>query len=291
LPLAEIMLPSPIDLVYFLEVVAVLNVSKAAERLGLTQPTLSQAIKRLEDNVGESLFVRGKKGVTLTPGGRILASHGRELLDVWRRVRADALDATTQVQGRVTIGCHPSVAMFTLSRFIPEAMREHPSLEIKLIHDMSRKITEAVAANEIDIGIVVNPFRQPNLVINKLADDIVTLWRSKDLPMGKATFASLPLIMDPSLSQGQRLIRRLHKSPISIGRVVESSSLEVVADLISSGAGVGILPSRVAERSGVNLIAVAGAPVLKDEISVVIRQESRRLASVRYLVDALKAAF
>jgi DNA-binding transcriptional LysR family regulator len=97
--------------------------------------------------------------------------------------------------------------------------------------------------------------------------------------------------MDPSLSQGQRLIRRLHKSPISIGRVVESSSLEVVADLISSGAGVGILPSRVAERSGVNLIAVAGAPVLKDEISVVIRQESRRLASVRYLVDALKAAF
>src|SRR5690349_7643935 len=108
------MLPSPSELQYFIEVSNTLNVSRAAERLGISQPTLSLAIQRLEHGFGAPLLLRSKSGVTLTNAGRKLVAQARHLLDEWEKIRQDALKDESEIRGRYTLGCHASVALYSL---------------------------------------------------------------------------------------------------------------------------------------------------------------------------------
>ena len=110
-------LPSAHDLHYFIEVAETENLSRAAEKLGVRQPTLSLAMRRLEDAAGVALLVRGKTGVQLTHAGRRFLSKSRLLLEQWNEVRTSAQREETEVSGRYSLGVHPSVALSTL----PEA--------------------------------------------------------------------------------------------------------------------------------------------------------------------------
>ena len=170
------MLPSPTDLIYFTEVVKTLNITRAAERLGITQPSLTQALHRLELEVGVPLLFRSKKGVTLTPAGKRLSSQTMILMNQWEKVRGQALASMDEVQGRFRLGCHPSVGSYALPSVLPGILREYPNLEISLIHQLSRHVFEAVVSMEIDMALVINPPKHPDVIIKKLLRDEMTLW-------------------------------------------------------------------------------------------------------------------
>src|SRR5262245_41831394 len=114
------MLPSAAELEYFLEVTNSLNLSRASERLGISQPSLSLAIKRLEQTIGTSLFSRHKQGVSLTPAGKQLLLHARQLLQYWDNTKSKALASQQDVRGYFTLGCHSSIAIHTVSQFLPD---------------------------------------------------------------------------------------------------------------------------------------------------------------------------
>ncbi len=130
------MLPSNIDLAYFLEVTATLNVSRAAERLGITQPSLSMSIKRLERSVGAQLLVRSKTGVQLTQAGKFLAIRGKRLLQEWEFIRSGVLSHESELTGRFTLGCHVSVARYALPVFLPRLLKDNPNIGINLEHEL-----------------------------------------------------------------------------------------------------------------------------------------------------------
>src|SRR4051812_25536926 len=125
------MLPSFSDLKYFLEVAASQKISRAAEKLGISQPSLTLAVRRLEDSVGALLFHRSKSGVKLTPAGQQLLVSARGLLQNWEHICASAAAATTEVQGSFSIGCHPSVALYTLPHFVPQLLDKNPKLNLQ----------------------------------------------------------------------------------------------------------------------------------------------------------------
>ncbi|MBI3558282.1 MAG: LysR family transcriptional regulator [Deltaproteobacteria bacterium] len=197
------MLPSAAELQYFIEVASTLNVSRAAERLGISQPTLSLAIQRLETSFGLPLLIRSKSGVRLTQAGQKLVTQARGLLLDWEKIRGDALKDASEVSGRYVIGCHPSVALYSLPHVLPELVEQHQGLDIKLVHDLSRKITEDVVSFKIDFGIVVNPTEHPDLVIKLLCTDEVSVWGAS--PARNADV----LICDPELLQTQSLLKQL----------------------------------------------------------------------------------
>src|SRR5687768_10713261 len=116
------MIPSSADLTYFLEVAATRNISRAAERLGITQPALSLALKRLENTIGTELLIRTKVGVQLTKPGVRVAARARDLIDEWHKLRNDALRDEHEISGRYCIGCHPSVALYSLPHFLPNLL-------------------------------------------------------------------------------------------------------------------------------------------------------------------------
>ncbi len=281
------MFPSPSELLYFIEVSETLNVSRAAERLGITQPTLSLSIKRLEDYVGTPLLIRSKAGVKLTLAGKGLARHARHLLQEWQHIKNDVMKGEDEISGRYSIGCHPSVALYSLPHFLPKLLHENTGLEISLFHDLSRKIVEGVVTFDIDFGIVVNPVAHPDLVIRPITDDIVTLFVSKD-----AKTETSILICDPDLIQSQAILKELSKSGLNFTRTLYSSNLEVVTSLVSAGAGIGIIPSRVALRHPEqNLMRVKGkTPEFKDKICLVYRADVQRSKAAKELAKKIELA-
>lgn len=288
------MMPSAAELHYFIEVANTLNVSRAAERLGISQPTLSLAVQRLEQSFGVPLLIRTKSGVKLTHAGNKLVVQARNLVSEWEKIRADALKDEAEIRGRYTIGCHPSVALYSLHGILPDLLSENAGLEIKLLHDLSRKITEDVISFKLDFGIVVNPTEHPDLIIKNLCKDEVTLWTSKspsslqETKSGKAV-----LICDTDLLQTQSILKQLAKGGMEFKRVVTSSNLEVIANLVAAKVGVGVLPGRVAQRVKSYNLAIfdKDAPKFNDRICLIFRADAQRSKANRLLAKAIETNF
>lgn len=285
------MVPAFTDIAYFIEVAQTKNISRAAERLGITQPSLSSAIKRLEDSVGATLFIRSRTGVQLTKPGKELLNRGRMLLLNWEQLRADINKRETAVSGEYVIGCHPSVALYSLPHFLPNLMQEYPELEIKLVHDLSRKITEGVISFEIDFGIAVNPVNHPDLVIKELCTDDVLFWTAgKPSSTQNLNPKNGVLICDLNLTQVQKLLGDLEKKKLGFKRIIQSSSLEVITELTAAGAGIGILPKRVASRSASSKLKPLDEkmPTFKDKICLVYRADSQKTMGGKVIFEAIR---
>ena len=287
------MLPSAAELEYFLEVSTTLNLSRASERLGISQPSLSLAVKRLEQSVGIPLFVRHKQGVTLTQSGKQLVLHARQLLQYWENTKSQALASQQEVQGYFTLGCHSTIAIYMLSGFLADLLENYPKLEIHLKHDISRHITEQVINLSIDIGIAVNPFKHPDLIIRKLCDDEVTFWIGEGTREIQNIHSKQAIILcEPDLTQTQLLLKKCKKSGVVSERIMTMNSLEVVANLTANGCGIGILPTRVAKSMYPGkLKRVAKAPVYSDEVCLVYRNENRNVQAIKTIVNVIKDFF
>lgn len=285
------MLPSFHDINYFLEVAETKNISRAAERLGITQPSLSSAIKRLEDSFGTQLLIRSRSGVQLTKAGEELFAKGRLLILNWEQLRTEINRRESSVSGQYIIGCHTSVALCTLPQFIPKLLIQNPDLEIKLLHDLSRKVTETVISYKADFGIVVNPVKHPDLVIREICTDEVSFWKArKNSPNQDLRSDQKVLVCDPNLTQTQKLIADLEKKKIHFKRQIHSSSLEVITDLTLQGAGIGILPKRVATRYPFFDIELVDKrlPHFKDRICLIYRGDAQRTKGHAIIAKAIR---
>jgi DNA-binding transcriptional LysR family regulator len=263
--------------------------SRAAERLGVSQPALTLAVKRLEDTFGQPVLLRGKTGVRLTKAGERLATQARMLAAEWERIKGDATRDEDELGGRYTVGCHPSVAMYSLPYFLPELLTEFPRLQINLQHDLSRKITEDVISFKVDFGIVVNPVPHPELVIKHLFDDEVTLWvgpGSSEIQNPKSENAVL--IAEPELRQTQDILRQLARKKMYFKRTIHSSSLEVITALVAGGAGVGILPTRVATRFKAHGLRTVDRSIkFDDQIALIYRADAQKSEASRTLAKKI----
>lgn len=278
------MYPNMYDLKYFVEIAQAESLSRAALRLGLSQPSLSQSLQRLEGLLNAKLFERSKKGVVLTPAGRNLFLHSKKLLEDWQNVQLMTERSQQEVRGQFKLGCHPSVALYSLPPSLPDLLGTHTELSLQLVHDLSRNIVDKVINSELDLAIAVNPVPHPDLVIKRVCEDQVGLWKATHLRAERMT-----LIADPSLLQTQAILQKLKKSDWRSARLIESSNLEVIAELTRHGVGCGILPGRVAQRVA-GLKPVQG-PHVKDQICIVYRVESRSIKAIQVIAGALSKAF
>jgi DNA-binding transcriptional LysR family regulator len=141
------------------------------------------------------------------------------------------------------------VGAYALPRFLGELGKQAPGIEIELVHDFSRKITEGVVSYQIDIGFVVNPARHPDLVLKKIGEDRVLFWKKRGSgPLPKR------IIADVNLTQIEEILGKTRAKEFSGWELLSSSSLELIRTLTLSGQGIGILPERVAKADGADLV-------------------------------------
>jgi len=278
------MLPNQTDIEYFIELYKVKNISRAAERLGVTQPSLSIALKRLEDKLELKLFNRSKSGAIPTKEADLIYRDLEDLSDQWKRLKHKAKSASHDLKGHLRIGAHASVAIYTSKEWLKTFSSKYPEIDFTFNHDLSRKITEEIISFKLDLGFIINPIKHPDLVLIKILEDEVTFRSSKKLKSSNST-----LIYDPTLTQSDNLIRSANKKGITFNQHIQSSNLELIESLVSTGIGVGILPKRVCKT---NIIETYDKiKPFKDELYLVYRADTFKNQSFLTLLDHIKSSF
>lgn len=274
------MVPAYNDLKNFVEIASTLNLSRAAERLGVSQPSLTQSLRKLEECLGTSLFVRSKTGLKMTRSGETFLVRAKKFLDDWNSL----VRATTEEDsgfGTFRIGCHASVGGYSLPQFFKNLEKKAPHIKIELAHDISRRITESVISGKLDLGFVVNPVEHPDLVIKKIGLDEFSIFESKKLRRSHKIFYV------PELSQSNYVLQNLKKHKIPLTDLVATTSLELVSLLTLRGVGYGIMPKRIAQSiSSTELVQpFEASPSYSDKICLIYRKEFMYSKAAKLLVE------
>lgn len=142
---------------YFLTVVREENISRAAEILYITQPTLSRQLQELEKELDTKLFIRGKSKITLTDSGVLLRRRAEELVELADKMEREFLSKEENISGTISIGCGECMAVKTLSEQIDLFIKEYPEVKFDLYTGSADHIKEQIDRGIMDIGLLMEP--------------------------------------------------------------------------------------------------------------------------------------
>ena len=142
---------------YFLAVAREENITKAAEFLHITQPTLSRQLMQLEEELNAQLFIRGKNRIVLTDEGMLLRRRAEEIVDLANKTEKEFLEQDNLVTGEIFIGGGETNAMHILARIIKEFKEEYPQIKYQFYSGNADDIKERLDKGLIDIGLLTEP--------------------------------------------------------------------------------------------------------------------------------------
>ena len=216
-----------------------LHFTRAAEKLGISQPTLSHQIKVLEQEVGHPLFNRVGKRIELTKVGEIVQ---REALNIQGSIQSmsSQITALTKVEtGELKIAVLPGEITDLVSTLCIQFNQLHPN--IKVVIKTTDQVEKAVLENQADFGIGFNLSHCDALQVTKLYDEEFYLISNQSDGEKKISFSSVldkPLILFPSMHQCRKL---LDKTSYGVGKniepIVETSSIDSILNFVRSGVG------------------------------------------------------
>jgi len=156
------------QLKYFVAVAETGSFSRGAERCGITQPSLSQQILKLESELGQRLFDRLGRTVQMTPSGRILLPRAQRILaevnSAGKAVQQDIMEG----KGSLTIGAIPTIAPFLLPEALSELRKRFPESELHITEDTTDRLVQKLVRAEIDCAIMSPPVEEEHLVVDPL---------------------------------------------------------------------------------------------------------------------------
>lgn len=269
------------DLENFVETAKCPTMAMAAKRLEITQPSLSESIKRLESDLKAILFYRSRSGIQLTPNGKILLDSAKTALS--SLIHIESLNENHSLfKGRsITIGCHATVASYTLPIALDNIAKKIPDYRIQLKHGTSRDIQVLVQGGKVDVGIVINPNPVPDLILKKLGNDKIHVWSSNKSTPNK-------LICNTEILQTQSILKKWKNHPTEI---IETDSFELTIRLVEKGIGFGIIPERAVSISGADLIKCKNLPNYDDIIGIIYRPEFGKNPFEKEMIKAIVKVF
>ncbi len=228
-----------------------MSITRAADKLNMTQPAVSIAVKELEAFYSTQLFDRVGRKITLTESGERLLSYVRSILNGFEDSVADIRDASNLKVCR--IGVNVTLSESYLSGLTAYLRKKIPSLSLKLFVNNNKELEEHLAQGEIDFALMDSPIRLPGRVIEKLFDEEMCLVCSPKLvektSLSMDELATLPLLLRETGS-GCRLCidRKLKKIGKSPNIMAESISSKTLTRLAREGLGVVVMPSAMTEE-------------------------------------------
>ena len=252
------------ELQVFLAVATERSFSRAAARLHRTQPAVSQAIKRLEEELDERLFDRSSKGGQLTEAGKILLDYAGRLT----RLRDEAEGAVRELQdlrrGRVLIGANEA-AVHVLLPVVERFRQAHPQAQVEVSRRPSRQIASEVLSRTLDFGVLTFPPRERGLLSLSLGEDELVMLMNPSHPLTKRRHVTMEELgrqtviahNDPSPAR-DRVLRLYEQRHAPINIQIGLPSLDGIKRGVEMGLGVALLPRRCAlsEIANGQLVAV-----------------------------------
>jgi DNA-binding transcriptional LysR family regulator len=222
--------------------------SRAAEMLHLAQPTVSQQVQALEEQVGARLLDRTNKSVSLTPAGRVMYAHALDLLRGFAEARRACVEAAGVIAGPLSIGASLTIGQYVLPRAVTALLQHHPGIQLNLAIHNTEQIAHLMLSGRLDIGLVEGPVDSSDLVEETLLEDELVWiaptrhpWRQKD----EITLDDLkaePVLLREKGSGTRRVmeahLREAGLPPEELDVVAEMDGIETIKGAVECGLGV-----------------------------------------------------
>ncbi|UNK20591.1 LysR family transcriptional regulator [Paenibacillus sp. N3/727] len=257
------------QLQYTLQIAADKNFSRAAEKLHIAQPSLSQQLSKLEKELGVLLFQRNTSTVELTHAGASFVEHAQKIMDAVEQLRQEMSDISQLRKGKVVVGSMPITGSHLLPRVLPAFKESYPDIEITLMEDSSLNLEKLTASGKADLSLLSLPLVEPSLSWVPLGEERIDLavppqhhlaLRAQHHP---AEPISLQELRDEAfivLKKGQGF-RKLtfdlcREAGFEPNVVFESSNIETIQSLVATGMGVTLVPHFIARAKRSEFIPV-----------------------------------
>lgn len=244
------------DLDYICAVADLGHFGQAAEACYVSQPTLSGQIKKLEAELGVTLFERSHKGIRVTSIGKDIISIARDAKDSAQRIKDVAAMAQDPLAGTLSLGLIPTIAPYLIPRFVAQLQTALPNMKVQYREDITDRLNEALMMGELDVAVLATPPLEDSLSAIELYVEPFWLLFPKDHELGKLETVSMADVKDEDvllLTEGHCF----RDQALSICRPAQkrrqqslrATSLETLINLVASGQGVTLVPA-LAMRSG-----------------------------------------
>lgn len=224
------------------------NITRAAERLRVSQPNITVAIKKLEAELGIQLFDRSQKQLSLTPEGAVFLNRIELALRNIQDAVLEVNDYKQLQKGTIKIGIPSMIGAYLFPKIFANFQRLYPHLDIYLYEEGSMAIREQLERDELDFGIVIISDASPNLQLLKMSTNQIVacvpehneLASHDSISLDDMTDADLIMLKEGSFLRNL-ILQRLKAASITPNIVLESNQIETIKGLIASDVGIAFL--------------------------------------------------
>ena len=277
---------------------------RAADRCFVSQPTLSVAVKKLEEELGVTLFERGGSEITMTPVGSRVVEQAQRVLEQAGSIKHIAEQGKDELAAPLRFGAIYTVGPYLMPQLIPLLHKRAPRMPLVIQENYTHRLSELLKNGELDLVVLSLPFEEPGLVTQAVYDEpfrvllpAVHPWSKKSrIPANDLCRENLLL-----LSSGNCFREQVLQTCSGVERAtnegmqhsLEGSSLETIRHMVASGAGITVLPATATEGRtvGSRLTAVRpfASPVPSRRVTLVWRRSFPRPRAVETIRQAILA--
>ena len=292
------------ELRYIVAVARERHFGRAAEACFVSQPTLSVAVKKLEEELGVQLFERGPGEMTVTPAGQKIVEQAQRVLEEASRIKDIAAAGRDPLAGPLRLGAIYTIGPYLLPKLIPILRRAAPAMQLLIQENFTHRLAGMLKSGEVDVIVVALPFAEPGIATRAVYDEqfLVAVpkghaWESrKRITAEELTRESLLLLGEGHCFRDHVLeichvTKSRERSPIA--RTVEGGSLETIRHMVAGGVGITVLPATsvdgAAGRSELIRILPFAKPVPTRRVVLAWRRSFPRPEAIEALRNAILA--
>jgi DNA-binding transcriptional LysR family regulator len=285
---------------YFVAVAETGSFTRAAEREGVTQPTLSEQILRLEGRahgVGRRLFDRLGRKVVLTDAGHELLGRAQSILAAVGEAERAIRDSAEG--GLLRVGAIPTIAPFVLPRAVTQFRKSHPAVRLQLKEDLTERLLGDLLAGELDVGVMALPIRDERLHVEKLYPEPLVmalppkhrLVRKEEVRLADVVDEPF-ILLDDVHCFGDQVLSFCHRGGLEPRVVCRGEQIVTLLAMVATGEGVSIVPqmAALADKAKACVYRPLGKPSPTRTLCAVWHKQRYRPESLRAFVSVLAGA-
>lgn len=274
------------------------NFSRAAERCHVAQPSLSQQVLKLEEDLGAKLFDRLGRSVRLTEAGRAFLPYARSILQQMDAARTDVEDKRTDIRGSVTVGVIPTIAPYLMPQCVAAFSKKYPDARLRIVEETTPLLVENLRNLSVDVAILALPLKQKDLEIFPLQTEPLFAVLPKEHARAGAKSLSLKELRSEQfvfLRDGH-CFRDLSISACARANVnpkiaFESGQFSSLLGMVAAGIGVSLVPEMAVDTSATcSYVRLADTQASRTIVAAVLRGRSFNRVQQTFLQHVRSAA-